>query len=78
MFQTIYHLQVFAARIEGINNQKLVERTMEGAEDLQKRKDQNPSATGFEDSPLDPYAKEVKQLRETIKRTIHNHIDPRA
>ena len=78
MFQTIYHLQVFAARIEGLNNERLAELTLKEAEDLQKRKDENPSATGFEDSPVDPYAKEVKQLRATIKRTIHKHIDSRA
>ena len=78
MFENLYSLNVFASRIEGLDNKKLSELALEEAENLEKRKSENPSATGFEDSPLDHNAPAVKQLRATIKRTIHKHIDSRA
>ena len=78
MFETLYHLMVYKSRIEGLDNKKLSELALKEAENLQKRKDENPSATGFEDSPLDSNAPVVKQLRATIKRTIHQHIESRA
>ena len=77
MFRDLYSLQVFKSRIEGLDNKRLAELALEEAENLEKRKSEDPSATGFEDSPLDPAAPEVKQLRATIKKTIHQHIDSR-
>lgn len=77
-FNTIYHLTVFKSRIEGLDNEKLAELAITNAEDLSKRIDQNPNATGIEDSPLEAGHPVVKQLRQTIKRTIHEHIDSRA
>jgi hypothetical protein len=78
VFETLYHLRVYKSRIEGLDNLKLSALAMKEAEDVKKRKDKDPSATGYEDSPLDSNAPVVKQLRETIKRTIHEHIEPRA
>ena len=78
MFTNIYSLNVFASRLEGINNKKLSELALKQVENKGQRKEEFESGTAFEDSPLDPNAKEVKQLRATIKRTIHKHIDSRA
>jgi hypothetical protein len=76
-YKDLYSLKVFKSRIEGLNNKRLAELTLEEAEVLEKRKDENPSATGFEDSPLDPSAPEVRQLRHTIKNIMSEHIDSR-
>ena len=78
MFENLYSLNVFTSKIEGLDNKKLAELALEEAENLEKRKSENPSATGFEDSPLDHNAPAVKQLRATMKRTIHQRIEPRA
>ena len=78
MFTNIYSLNVFASSLEGINNKKLSELALKQVENKGQRKEEFESGTAFEDSPLDPNAKEVKQLRATIKRTIHKHIDSRA
>lgn len=77
-FENLYSLNVFTSRIEGLDNKRLAELALEEAENLEKRKSENPSATGFEDSPLDSNAPAVKQLRATIKRTIHQRIESRA
>ena len=77
-FNNIYQLTVYKSRIEGLDNEKLTQLAVSQAEDLSKRIDQNPNATGIEDSPLDAGHPVVKQLRDTIKRTIHNNIDSRA
>ena len=74
-FNNIYQLTVYKSRIEGLDNEKLTQLAVTQAEDLSKRIDQNPNATGIEDSPLDAGHPIVKQLRQTIKRTIHNNID---
>ena len=78
MFKNIYQLQVFSSSIKGIDNEKLSAHCLEYADDIAKRKDQNPSGTGYEDSPLDPDNAIVQQLRQTMKRTIHQHIEPKA
>ena len=77
MFSNLYSLNVFTSSIEGLNNKRLAELALEEAENLEKRKSEDPSATGYEDSPLDPAALEVKQLRHTIKKIMSEHIDPR-
>ena len=77
MFRNLYSLNIFKSKIEGLNNKRLAELALEEAEILEKRKDDNPSATGFEDSPMDPAAPEVRQLRHTIKNIIDEHIDTR-
>ena len=77
MFRNLYSLNVFQSRIEGLDNKKLTELALEDAENLEKRKDKNPSGTGYEDSYLDPDALAVKQLRDTIKKVMDEHIDPR-
>ena len=69
-FSSIYNLTVYKSRIEGLDNAKLSQLCIVQAEDMAKRIDQNPSATGYEDSPLDENELEVRRLRETIKRTI--------
>ena len=71
-FSNIYQLSVYKSRIEGLDNEKLSELAIQNAEDMSKRIDQNPNATGIEDSPLEAGHPVVKQLRDTIKRTIHN------
>ena len=77
MFRNLYSLNVFQSTIQGLDNKKLTELASGEAEDLEKRKDKNPSGTGYEDSYIDPDAPEVKQLRHTIKKVMHEHIDPR-
>ena len=61
-----------------MDNDKLTQLAITNAEDMSKRIDQNPNATGIEDSPLEAGDPAVKQLRQTIKRTIHEQIDSRA
>ena len=77
-FHNLYSLNVFRARLEGVDNEALVKLCLEEAEDISKRKDQNPSGTGYEDSPIDPQHPTVKALREAIRRTIHKEIEPTA
>ena len=77
-FSSIYNLTVYKSRIEGLDNKKLAELCIQQAEDIKNRIDQNPSATGYEDSPLDEKELEVRRLRETIKRTILKEIEPKA
>ena len=77
MFKDLYSLNVFTSSIEGLDNKRLAELSLEEADALEKRKSEDPSATGYEDSPLDPAAPEVKQLRHTIKKIMSEHIDSR-
>jgi len=77
VFKDLYSLNVFTSSIEGLDNKRLAELSLEEADALEKRKSEDPSATGYEDSPLDPAAPEVKQLRHTIKKIMSEHIDSR-
>ena len=77
-WHNLYSLNVFRARLEGVDNETLVKLCLDNANDISKRKSNNPSATGYEDSPLDENELEVRRLRETIKRTILKEIEPKA
>ena len=77
-FHNLYSLNIFRARLEGVDNETLVKLCLDEANDISKRKSDNPSATGYEDSPLDAGHPVVKGLRDAIKRTIHKEIEPTA
>ena len=77
-WHNLYSLNVFRARLEGVDNETLVKLCLDNANDISKRKSSNPSATGYEDSPLDANHPVVKQLRDAMKRTIHKEIEPTA
>jgi hypothetical protein len=74
VFKSLYSLNCFYSRIEGLNNQALKDLSIKQSD---KKIDDSASATGYEDSPLDYDNVHVKLLRDTVKRTVHKHIDSR-
>ena len=75
MFRNLYSLNIFYSRIEGLNNGALAELSTQSAS--VSKIDKNASSTGYEDSYLDSNNTHIKLLRDTVKRTIQKHIDPR-
>ena len=65
---------MFHCNIEGIDNEELVKVCVEAS--TQKKVSQK-SNTGYTDVPVDGANKEIKKLRKTIKKVMHEHIDHR-
>jgi hypothetical protein len=70
VFKNLYSLNVFYTSLEGINNEALV--------DLSIQSRQNHVEKGKENTPLlDANNTHIKLLRDSVKRIIHKEIDSR-
>ena len=74
MFRSLYNLQVFYSEIEGLDNKHLGELSLATA---QTKIDDQASATGYEDSPINENDNEIRKLRQTVRKIMSQHIDQR-
>lgn len=72
-FETVTCVRVLRTELTGVDNEVLVAACVENRH---KKVDDNPNATGYEDSSL-PHHPEVGNLRQHVNELIHTRIDSR-